>query len=63
MWKGCHKKEKSQESTNGSHLPLDQRFSNFIQVGTTFIKSDCSTDRPTLVPFESKLFEILNYGV
>jgi hypothetical protein len=22
MWKGCHKKEKSQESTNGSHLPL-----------------------------------------
>jgi hypothetical protein len=24
MWKECHKKEKSQESTNGSQLPLDQ---------------------------------------
>jgi len=24
MWKECQMKEKSQESINGSHLPLDQ---------------------------------------
>jgi hypothetical protein len=28
-----------------------------------FYQSECSTDHPTLVPFESKLFEILNYSV
>jgi len=25
MWKECQMKEKSQESINGSHLPLDQK--------------------------------------
>jgi hypothetical protein len=54
--------------TNG----LEQSFPNLFQVGTTFMsecstdhfyQSECSTDRPTLVPFESKLFKILNYSV
>jgi hypothetical protein len=31
--------------------------------GDHFYQSECSTDRPTLVPFESKLFKILNYSV
>jgi len=25
MWKECQMKEKSRESINGSHLPLDQK--------------------------------------
>jgi hypothetical protein len=33
---------------------LDQRFSNFFEVGTTFISQNISVDRLTLVPFESK---------
>jgi hypothetical protein len=32
-------------------------------VFTHFYQSECSTDHPTLVPFESKLFEILNYSL
>jgi hypothetical protein len=41
---------------------LEQRFSNFFQVGTTFTSQDVL--RTTLLaPFESKLFKILNYSV
>jgi hypothetical protein len=41
---------------------LGQCFSNFFQVGTTFISQNVL--RATLlVPFKSKLFEILNYSV
>jgi hypothetical protein len=41
----------------------------YTSVSQTFFKwgplyqSECSTDHPTLVPLESKLFEILNYSV
>jgi hypothetical protein len=42
---------------------LDQRFPNFFQVGTTFISQNVLRTTPTLVPFESKLFKILNYSV
>jgi hypothetical protein len=42
---------------------LDQRFSNFFSSGDHFYRSECSTDHPSLVPLESKLFEILNYSV
>jgi hypothetical protein len=41
---------------------LEQRFSNFFQVGTTFISQNVL--RTTLlVCFESKLFENPNYSV
>jgi hypothetical protein len=38
-------------------------FLKLFSSGDHFYKSECSTDHPTLVPFESKLFEILNYSV
>jgi hypothetical protein len=33
---------------------LEQRFSNFFELGTTFISQNNSADHLTLVPFESK---------
>jgi hypothetical protein len=38
-------------------------FLELFSSGDHFYQSECYTDRPTLVPFESKLFEILNYSV
>jgi hypothetical protein len=38
-------------------------FPKLFSSGDQFYYSECSTDRPTLVPFESKLFKILNYSV
>jgi hypothetical protein len=38
-------------------------FLKLFSSGDHFYWSQCSTDHPTLVPFESKLFEILNYSV
>jgi hypothetical protein len=35
-------------------------FPKLFSSGDHFYQSECSTDRPTLVPFESKLFKILN---
>jgi hypothetical protein len=35
-------------------LALVQRFSNFFEVGTTFISQNSSADLLTIVPFESK---------
>jgi hypothetical protein len=34
-----------------------------LSSGDHFYWSECSTDRPTVVRFESKLFEIINYSV
>jgi hypothetical protein len=44
-------------------FPLEQRFSNFFSRGGHCYQSQCSTDRPTLVRFERRVFEILNYSV
>jgi hypothetical protein len=44
-------------------LPPRTAFPKLISSGDHFYQSECSTDYPTLVPFESKLFEILNYSV
>jgi hypothetical protein len=41
--------------------PLGQRFSNFFEVGTTFISQNNSADHLTLVPFKSKFLIILAY--
>jgi hypothetical protein len=38
-------------------------FLKLFSSGDHFYQSECSTDHPTLVPLESKLFEILNYSV
>jgi hypothetical protein len=38
-------------------------FLKLFSSGDHFYYSECSTDHPTLVPLESKLFEILNYSV
>jgi hypothetical protein len=38
-------------------------FLKLFSSGDHFYYSECSTDHPTLVRFESKLFEILNYSV
>jgi hypothetical protein len=38
-------------------------FPKLFSSGDHFYQSEFSTDRPTLVPFESKLFKILNYSV
>jgi hypothetical protein len=38
-------------------------FPKLFSSGDHFYQSECSTDHPTLVPFESKLFKILNYSV
>jgi hypothetical protein len=43
--------------------PLTQRFPNFFSSGDHFYQSECSTDHPTVVRFESKLFKILNHSV
>jgi hypothetical protein len=45
------------------YLPIHlwQRFSNFFEVGTTFISQNSSADRLTLVPFESKCIIFLAY--
>jgi hypothetical protein len=42
-----------------AYSSVSQTFSS----GDHFYQSECSTDHPTLVRFESKLFEILNYSV
>jgi hypothetical protein len=42
---------------------LDQRFSNFFQVGTTFISQNVLRTTLLLSPLKAKLFEILNYSV
>jgi hypothetical protein len=36
------------------NFALEQRFSNFFEVGTTFVSQNSSADHRTLVPFESK---------
>jgi hypothetical protein len=38
-------------------------FPKLFSSGDHFYQSECSTDHPTLVPFESKLFKILKYSV
>jgi hypothetical protein len=38
-------------------------FPKLFSSGDHFYQSECSTDPPTLVPFESKLFKILKYSV
>jgi hypothetical protein len=38
-------------------------FPKLFSSGDHFYQSECSTDHSTLVPFESKLFKILNYSV
>jgi hypothetical protein len=38
-------------------------FLKLLSSGDHFYQSECSTDHPTVVPFESKLFEFLNYSV
>jgi hypothetical protein len=40
---------------------LGQRFSNFFEVGTTFLSQNSSADHLTLVPFESKFIIFLAY--
>jgi hypothetical protein len=40
---------------------VEQRFSNFFEVGTTFISQNSSVDHFTLVPFESKFIIFLAY--
>jgi hypothetical protein len=47
-------------SCNGN---LKAAFLKLFSSGDHFYQSECSTDHPTLVCFESKLFEILNYSV
>jgi hypothetical protein len=39
---------------------LEQRFSNFFSSGDHFYQSKCSTNHPTLVPFESKFIIFVN---
>jgi hypothetical protein len=46
----------TQSETN----PVRQRFSNFFSSGDHFYWPECSTDHPTLVPFESKFIILLN---
>jgi hypothetical protein len=43
--------------------PLATTFPKLFSSGDHFYQSECSTGHPTLVPFESKLFKILNYSV
>jgi hypothetical protein len=46
-----------------THTYVNAAFPKLFSSGYHFYWSECSTDHPTLVPFESKLFEILNYSV
>jgi hypothetical protein len=54
-----HPRFPSQQFSSSSSAAFLKLFS----IWDHFYQSECSTDRPTLVPFESKLVKILNYSV
>jgi hypothetical protein len=52
-----------QSRNRDPNLPSRAAFPKLLSSRDHFYQSECSTDPPTLVPFESKLFRILNYSV
>jgi hypothetical protein len=64
-WRLTENNKKRVEATEMDALRRSSRtaFLKLFSSGDHFYQSECSTNHLTLVPLESKLFEIVNYSV